>query len=73
MRDSCRQRANPENHLYEELIYIIKGVGAMEFWSPGDDKRKMHFEWQEGSLSAVPLNTRHRMINGSNEPGVFWR
>ena len=62
---------NPENHLYEELIYIIKGVGAMELWSPGDDKRKMHFEWQQGSLFAVPLNTRHRMINGSNEPAFF--
>ena len=37
---------NPENHLNEELIYIIKGIGAMELWSPGDDKRKMHFEWQ---------------------------
>jgi oxalate decarboxylase/phosphoglucose isomerase-like protein (cupin superfamily) len=62
---------NPENHLYEELIYIIKGIGAMELWSPGDDKRKMHFEWQQGSLFAVPLNTRHRMINGSNEPAFF--
>ena len=62
---------NPENHLYEELIYIIKGFGATEVWSAGDDKRKMHFEWQQGSLFAVPLNTRHRMINGSNEPALF--
>jgi quercetin dioxygenase-like cupin family protein len=61
----------PENHLYEELIYIIKGIGATEIWSAGDDKRKMHFEWHQGSLFAIPLNTRHRMINGSNEPAVF--
>ena len=27
-----------ENHLYEELIYIIKGVGATEIWSAGDGK-----------------------------------
>ena len=62
---------NPENHLYEELIYILSGFGATEIWSAGDDKRKMHFEWQQGSLFAIPLNTRHRMINGSREPAFF--
>lgn len=62
---------NPEHHIYEELIYIIQGVGATEIWSAGDDKRKMHFEWQQGSLFAIPLNTRHRMINGSKEPAIF--
>jgi len=50
---------NPEHHLYEELIYIIQGIGATEVWSAGDEKRKMHFEWQQGSLFAIPLNTRH--------------
>ena len=62
---------NPENHLYEELIYIIRGIGATEIWSAGEKTRKMHFEWQQGSLFAVPLNTRHRLINGSNEPAYF--
>ena len=62
---------NPEHHLYEELIYIIQGIGATELWSAGDEKRKMHFEWQQGSLFAIPLNTRHRMINGSREPAFF--
>ncbi len=62
---------NPENHLYEELIYILRGVGSTEVWSSNDGKGKMHFEWQQGSLFAVPLNTRHRMINGSNEPAIF--
>ncbi len=62
---------NPENHLYEELIYILRGVGSTEVWSANDAKGKMHFEWQQGSLFAVPLNTRHRMINGSNEPAIF--
>jgi oxalate decarboxylase/phosphoglucose isomerase-like protein (cupin superfamily) len=62
----------PEHHLYEELIYVIKGIGATEVWSAGEDnKRKMHFEWQQGSLFAIPLNTRHRMINGSNQPAIF--
>ena len=62
---------NSENHLYEELIYILKGVGATEISFFGDAGRKMHFEWQQGSLFAIPLNTRHRMINGSNEPALF--
>jgi len=62
---------NPENHLYEELVYILRGVGATELWSPGEEKHKQHFEWQQGSLFAIPLNTRHRMINGSNEAAIF--
>jgi oxalate decarboxylase/phosphoglucose isomerase-like protein (cupin superfamily) len=61
----------PENHLYEELIYVIKGIGATEISSAGEGKRKLHFEWHQGSLFAIPLNTRHRMINGSNEPAIF--
>ncbi len=62
---------HPEHHLYEELIYILRGLGATEIWSADDEKRKMHFEWQQGSLFAIPLNTCHRMINGSNEPAMF--
>jgi quercetin dioxygenase-like cupin family protein len=62
---------NPENHLYEKLIYILRGVGATEIWQVGDDKKKMHFEWQQGSLFAIPLNTRHRLVNGSNQPAIF--
>lgn len=67
----ARGALHPEHHLYEELIYIIRGVGATEIWSAGDEKRKMHFEWQPGSLFAIPLNARHRMVNGSNEPVIF--
>jgi oxalate decarboxylase/phosphoglucose isomerase-like protein (cupin superfamily) len=62
---------SPENHLYEKLVYILSGVGATEIWPNGDEKRKMHFEWQRGSLFAIPLNARHRLINGSNEPALF--
>jgi oxalate decarboxylase/phosphoglucose isomerase-like protein (cupin superfamily) len=59
-----------EHHIYEELIYIIHGVGSTEVWSGGDQK-KLHFEWQPGSLFAVPLNCWHRLINGSREPVIF--
>jgi hypothetical protein len=45
---------NPENHLYEKLVYVLRGVGATEIWPVTDEKRKMHFEWQQGSLFAIP-------------------
>lgn len=59
-----------EHHLYEELIYIIHGIGSTEIWS-GANGKKLHFEWQEGSLFAIPLNCWHRLINGSREPVIF--
>jgi len=62
---------NVEKHLYEETIYVLHGVGATEVWSGSDEKKKIQFEWQQGSLFAVPLNCRHRMINGSREPAIF--
>ena len=62
---------NIERHLYEKIIYIIHGFGATEVWSGTNEKKKMQFEWQQGSLFAVPLNCSHRMINGSREPVIF--
>jgi mannose-6-phosphate isomerase-like protein (cupin superfamily) len=59
---------NPEKHLYEELIYVLQGAGSTEVWSGKNEKAKLHFEWQQGSLFAVPLNCWHRLHNGSREP-----
>ncbi len=61
---------NAERHLYEELIYILEGVGSTEVWS-GRSSQKIYFEWQAGSLFAVPLNSWHRLINGSREAVVY--
>ncbi|HEY3306340.1 MAG TPA: cupin domain-containing protein [Candidatus Binatia bacterium] len=61
---------NPEKHLYEELIYVLQGNGSTEVWSD-NGKTKLHFEWQQGSLFAVPLNCWHRLYNGSARPALF--
>jgi quercetin dioxygenase-like cupin family protein len=59
---------NPERHLYEEIIYILKGQGATEIWQEGQPKRS--FEWGEGSLFSPPLNTWHRLYNVGREPVI---
>ena len=63
------QALNPEKHLYEELIYILKGQGATEVWQEGQSKRT--FEWGEGSFFSPPLNVWHRLHNGGREPVLF--
>lgn len=62
-----------EKHLFEELIYIIDGNGAAEVWSGARDQppsQKTIFEWQRGALFASPLNTWHRLLNGSGTKPV---
>ena len=64
---------NPEKHLYDELICILGGRGATEDWSGPErepDGNKNFFEWQAGSLFAPPLNTWHRLLNGSGSEPV---
>lgn len=60
----------PEKHMYDELIYILKGRGLSEVWNEGQAKRS--FEWGEGSLFAIPLNAWHRLVNGSREPALVF-
>ena len=59
---------NPERHLYDKLLYVLKGRGATEVWHEG--QKKQSFEWGEGSTFAPPLNTWHRLVNGANEPAI---
>ncbi|MDP2644778.1 MAG: cupin domain-containing protein [Desulfobacterales bacterium] len=58
----------PERHLYDKLIYILRGRGATEVGWGSADGRKVTFEWEEGAIFAVPLNSVHRMFNGSSQP-----
>lgn len=60
---------NPERHLYQEAIIVLKGQGGTEVWQEGMPKRS--FEWGEGSVFAPPLNCWHRIINGTSEPALF--
>ncbi len=61
----------PEQHLYEKLIYVLRGRGITEVSAPGSSQPQQ-FEWQEGSLFAIPLNTRHVLHNASGrEPAIF--
>ena len=60
---------NPEKHLYQEAIVILKGRGVTEVWQEGEPKRT--FEWGEGSVFAPPRNCWHRLLNGTREPALF--
>ncbi len=56
----------PERHLFEELIYVVRGRGATTIWQPG--KAKQTVEWNQGSVFSPPLNSWHQHFNadGSN-------
>ncbi|MFQ5902203.1 MAG: hypothetical protein ACE5JO_00780 [Candidatus Binatia bacterium] len=62
---------NPEKHLYDEVIYILQGHGATEVWRGKEEGKKVSFEWGEGGIFALPLNSTHRLFNGAREPVIF--
>lgn len=61
---------NPERHLYEKVCFVVDGRGSTEVWG-ADSSRPHTFEWGPGSLFAVPLNARHRIINAAAQPALI--
>src|SRR5881397_4386348 len=61
---------NPERHLYEEIYLVVEGRGTTEVWGEGNGK-KLTFEWQRGSLFAIPLNAWHRVVNATSSPALL--
>jgi quercetin dioxygenase-like cupin family protein len=65
------QSLKPVRHLYEELILILEGRGATQFWCEKTNQTIV-LEWQAGSLFSPPLNVKHQHFNGSStEPVRF--
>ena len=58
-----------EKHLYEEQYLVVDGRGTTEVWQDGGKKHV--FEWQAGSLFAIPINANHRIVNASNSPALL--
>jgi quercetin dioxygenase-like cupin family protein len=53
---------NPQRHLFEEKYWVVEGEGTTEIWQ-SDESRRQRFEWHEGSLFAIPINTSFRLVN----------
>jgi quercetin dioxygenase-like cupin family protein len=60
---------NVERHLYEETFLVVEGRGTTEIWSEGGKKHV--FEWNRGSMFAVPVNTYHRIVNAASSPALL--
>jgi oxalate decarboxylase/phosphoglucose isomerase-like protein (cupin superfamily) len=60
----------PQRQLFEEMILILDGRGSTRVWN--DAGQSVTFEWQAGSIFAIPLNTWHQHFNLSGlEPAKF--
>src|SRR5437763_1981533 len=58
-----------ERHMYEEQYLVVEGRGSTEVWV--EDGAKSVFEWQRGSMFAIPLNAYRRIVNASSSPALL--
>lgn len=62
----------PIKHIYDELIFVLKGQGACTVWVD-DQKKEQTFEWGANSYFALPPNAWHRFHNVSGtEPARYF-
>lgn len=59
-----------EKHLCEEVLLVLEGCGTTELWLDNDSERVV-FEWQPGSLFAIPPNALHRFVNAGSGPALL--
>ena len=62
---SPKGELNPEHHMYDAIMYVMKGRGATTIWQEGEPKQTV--EWEEGALLAIPLNAWHQEFNSSGD------
>lgn len=53
----------PQQHLFEEIYYVLEGRGSTQLEFPDGTKRS--FEWGPRAFFAIPLNAKHRHFNAS--------
>lgn len=53
---------SPQQHLYEEVYYVLSGHGSTKVWSL--DGKEHSFEWGPRSMFSIPLNMKYRLFNG---------
>ncbi|HZS00026.1 MAG TPA: cupin domain-containing protein [Chloroflexota bacterium] len=58
----------PERHMYDSVMYVMRGKGATTIWQEGEPKHTV--EWGEGALLTIPLNAWHQEFNASGEAPV---
>ncbi len=58
-------KLEPARQMFEEMIWVVEGSGSTQVWY--EDDKKVSFEWNKGSLFAIPLNARHQHFNGSGQ------
>ncbi len=57
------QHTEPQQHLFEEVIYVLSGTGSTSIETA--DGRSHSFEWGPKSVFALPLNCKYQHFNGS--------